>query len=269
MDRTGDKLRRIRERLKLTYRDVAKASREIAARRGSPEFVISLSRLAHIENAGRLPSVFRLYTLCAIYGLDLHEVLRWYGVPVESLATDSLRVELSETHSIQITPNGRPAGPQPVEAEVNLKKTIFLNQQSPHWGQVPLSFIERDHRQHRYGLIGSEDWSLFPVIRPGSLVIIDQCRRRVARGGWSNEYERPIYFLEHRGGFVCGWCALEGDRLVVQPHPSSDKPPQIFRYPEDVDVVGQVCGVAMLLGSEESASGSARSSPSTVSRSVK
>jgi transcriptional regulator with XRE-family HTH domain len=269
MDSAGDKLRRIRERLKLTYRDVAQASREIAARRGSPEFAISLSRLAHIENAGRLPSVFRLYTLCAIYGLDLHEVLRWYGVPIESLATDSLRVELPETHCIQITPNRPPSARQPVEAEVDLKKTSFLNQLSRQWGRVPLSFIERDHHQYRYGLIGSEDWSLFPVIRPGSLVIIDECRRRVARGGWSNEYERPIYFLEHRGGFVCGWCALEGDRLVVQPHPSSDKLPQIFRYPEDVDVLGQICGVAMFLGSQEAAPGSARNSPSNVSRSVK
>jgi len=269
MDRAGDKLRRTRERLKLTYRDVATASREIAVRRGSPEFAISLSRLAHIENAGRVPSVFRLYTLCAIYGLDLHEVLRWYGVPIESLATDSLRVELPETHAIQITPNGQAAGPKPIEADVDPKKTIFLNQLLRQWGRVPLSFIEREHRQYGYGLIGLEDWSLFPVIRPGSLVVIDESRRRVARGGWSNEHARPIYFLEHRSGFVCGWCTLDGDRLVVQPHPSSDKPPQIFRYPDEVDVLGQICGVAMFLVSEESASGSARNKPSNVSKSVK
>src|SRR5579862_459871 len=104
MDRAGEKLRRLRERLKLTYRDVAEASREIAQRRGSAEFLISLSRLADIENGTRAPTVFRLYSLCAIYGLDLHQVLRWYGIPLEFLAADSLRAGLPETRSIQITP---------------------------------------------------------------------------------------------------------------------------------------------------------------------
>jgi transcriptional regulator with XRE-family HTH domain len=269
MDRPGEKLRRRRERLKLTYRDVARASQEIAQRRGSPEFLISLSRLADIENRGRVPSVFRFYTICAIYGLDLHEVLRWYGIPVESLATDSLRVELSETHAIQVTPNGTKAFSPPVEPEIDLRKTSFLSQLVRQWGRIPVHFMVREERKYRYGLIGLQDWSLFPVIRPGSLVMIDESRRRVARGGWASEHERPIYFLEHRGGFVCGWCTLEGDRLVVQPHPASGSAPMVFRYPEEVEVLGQICGVTMLFESEDSVPCSARSSSNSVSRSVK
>ena len=248
MERAGEKLRRVRERLKLTYRDVAEASRQIAQRRGSSEFRISLSRLADIENGERVPTAFRLYTICAIYRLDLHEVLRWYGIPVESLTADSLRIGLAETHAIETTPNGHAAIPQPVEAQIDLGETTFLSQLIRQWGKVPLSFIEAgDHRQYRYGLIGLEDRSMFPIVRPGSLVMIDESRRRLSRGGWTNEYDRPIYFLQHRGGFVCGWCSLEGNRLVVQAHPSSDKQPMVFRYPDEVDVLGQICGVAMLL----------------------
>ena len=70
MERAGEKLKRVRERLKLTYRDVEKASQQIAERRGSDEFVIALSRLADIENKGTVPTIYRLYTLCAIYRLD-------------------------------------------------------------------------------------------------------------------------------------------------------------------------------------------------------
>ena len=55
MDRPGEKLRRVRERLKLTYRDVEQASHEIATRRGQSDFQISLSRLADIENRGSVP----------------------------------------------------------------------------------------------------------------------------------------------------------------------------------------------------------------------
>ena len=92
MERPGEKLKRIRERLKLTYRDVEKASQQIAQRRGSDEFAIALSRLADIENKGTVPTMYRLYTLCAIYRQDLAEVLRWYGVPLDLLASEALHV---------------------------------------------------------------------------------------------------------------------------------------------------------------------------------
>ncbi|HUI77914.1 MAG TPA: helix-turn-helix transcriptional regulator [Bryobacteraceae bacterium] len=248
MDRAGEKLRRIRERLKLTYRDVAKASQEIARRRGSSEFTITLSRLADIENGNRAPSVFRIYTLCAIYRLDLHEVLEWYGVPVEELAVEGLRIGLEETHSIQVTPSGRAAVAPPEDIEIDVHRTTFLSQFIRQWGKIPLSFLSgTDHREYRYGLLGLEDWSMHPILRPGSLLVIDQGRRRIARGGWTSELDRPIYFLEHRDGFLCGWCSVEEERLLVQPHPSSEKPPSSFRYPDEIDVIGQVVGVAMFL----------------------
>jgi|SRR5579871_1454723 len=248
MDRAGEKLRRARERLKLTYRDVAEASKEIAQRRGSSEFLISLSRLADIENGGRVPTMYRTYSLCAIYRLDLHEVLRWYGVPVETLVGESLQIGLEETHPIEVTPNGQAPIPQPLEGKIDLNRTTFLSHLIRQWGKVPLSFINGlDYRRHRYGLIGWEDWSMFPLLRPGSLVMIDENRRRIAKGGWTNEFDRPIYFLEHREGFACGWCALNRDRLLMQPHPASDKQPSVFRYPDEIEVLGQVAGVAMLL----------------------
>ena len=252
MDRAGEKLRRVRERLKLTYRDVAEASKEIARRRGSTEFAIPLSRLADIENNGRLPTMFRLYTLCAIYRLNLHEVLRWYGVPVESLAAESLRVGLAETHPLELTPDGHAAIPYFLDGSINLERTTFLSHLIRRWGKVPLSFIsDMDHGQHRYALVGLEDWSMFPILRPGSLLWIDEGRRRIARGGWTNEFDRPIYFLEHRAGFLCGWCSVEGGRLLVQAHPASEKPPAVFQFHEEIDVVGQVVGVAMLLDPEK------------------
>ena len=80
MERPGEKLKRVRERLKLTYRDVERASQQIVVRRGgNEEFAIALSRLADIENKQTVPTIYRIYSLCAIYRLDFREVLRWYG----------------------------------------------------------------------------------------------------------------------------------------------------------------------------------------------
>src|ERR1700729_618178 len=111
MDRPGEKLKRVREKLKLTFRDVEQASRQIAARRGNDEFIIALSRLADIENKGTAPSIFRIFTLCAIYRLDYGAVLRWYGVPRDELETESLQVQLRETHAVQFSENTQITGP--------------------------------------------------------------------------------------------------------------------------------------------------------------
>jgi transcriptional regulator with XRE-family HTH domain len=80
MEEPGQKLKRVRERLNLRFREVEEASTEIAQRRGNDEFIVALSRLADIENKGTIPSIYRLYSLCAIYRLDLSEVLGWYGI---------------------------------------------------------------------------------------------------------------------------------------------------------------------------------------------
>jgi transcriptional regulator with XRE-family HTH domain len=257
MDHGGEKLRRARERLKLTYRDVEEASQMIAAHCDSPEFLIPLSRLADIENRGRVPTIFRLYTLCAIYKLDLHDVMRWYGVPVEQLVSEALRVPLEETHLVEMNPHGTVTLPHPSEKEIDLNRTTFLSQVIRRWGKVPFSFLKGHEAQHRYGLIGLEDWSMFPILRPGSLVLINEGCRKIAASGWTSEFDRPIYFLEHRDGFLCGWCTLEADRLLVQPHPSSEQRASVFRYPEEIDVIGQVVGIAMLFEAKKHRGGRA------------
>jgi transcriptional regulator with XRE-family HTH domain len=252
MERPGEKLKRIREQLKLTYRDVAKASRHLAERRGSDEFAIALSRLADIENKGTVPTIYRLYTLCAIYRLDLTEVLRWYGVPLDQLASEALGVGLDETHAIHFRLSGAVTVPKPADLEIDPHKTTFLSYLVQNWGKMPLSFLGGpDLREYRYGLIGLEDWSMYPILQPGSLVAIDENRRKIASSGWTSEFDRPIYFLEHRGGCVCGWCVLSDNRLLVQPHPASHRAPLVFEYPMEIDVIGQVVGVAMLLESRK------------------
>src|SRR5712672_2050096 len=89
MEEAGQKLKRTRERLNLRYRDVEEASNQIAARHNNDEFVIALSRLFDIENKGTVPTIYRLYSLCTIYRLDLLEVLVWYAVDVGELPAEA------------------------------------------------------------------------------------------------------------------------------------------------------------------------------------
>ena len=87
---------------------------------------------------------------------------------------------------------------------------------------------------------------MYPILQPGALVAIDENRRKIASGGWSNEIDRPIYFLEHRNGLRADGVLFVEGRLPVLPHPASHKEPLIFDQ-TGIDVIGQVVAVAMPL----------------------
>jgi len=250
MEDAGLKLKRAREKLGLRYRDVEEASQKIADRRKNAEYYVALSRLSDIENRGTVPSIFRLYALCAIYRLEFTQVLDWYGVRLAEIPADASIVEVASTHLIdmQARSEGDLSVPLALNVGADLRKTFFLNRYVREWGKLPLQMLAAlDVRHHRYGFIGWDDWSMYPVLAPGSLVQIDEGRKRIAASGWTHEFERPIYFLEHRDGYDCCWCSFDEGRLILQPHPSSHVPGRSFRYPDDIEVIGQVVGAAMRL----------------------
>jgi transcriptional regulator with XRE-family HTH domain len=246
----GQKLKRTREHLNLRYRDVAEASQKLALRHKNPEYYIALSRLSDIENKGTVPSIFRLYSLCAIYRLNFAEVVSWYGVRLPEVIADAARIPIAQTHAVDIEPESDATVTIPMieEGALDLRKTTFLNRQIREWGRLPLQILAAiDLKKSKYGFIGSDDWAMYPIVAPGSLVQIDETKKKVVTTGWNYEFERPIYFFEHRYGFECSWCSLVDDYLILQPHASSQLPSRYFRYPEEIEVIGQVVGVAMRL----------------------
>lgn len=249
----GLRLKRIRENLGLRYRQVEQASNLIAARRGSAEFVVGLSRLADIENKGVVPSLHRLYSLCAIYRLDLGEVLEWYGVDVAHLLQDGSFANPPKTHPISMSVGRRNTVPMPLQLDpgVDLQRTTYLSRVIQQWGRVPLSMLDNlDLDECRYGIIGTEDFFMFPLLRPGSLVQIDENQQQIQSAGWMHEFDRPIYFLELREGYACCWCSMSGSHLILQPHPGSPSEPVILEA-KDADVIGRVIGFAQQLAPKE------------------
>src|SRR5262245_15134627 len=188
----GLKLKQIREELGLRFRDVEEASILIAQRNHNPEFIVSLSRLSDIENKGTLPTVYRFYTLCAVYRLDLLEALHWYGVEMERLPQDSGLASLSNTHLIGFRANdsGTATVPLRLDPGVDLKRTTYLSRVIQEWGPLPLALLDGlKVKEHRYAFIGTEDYMMYPLLQPGSLVQIDESRDEIENAGWTNEYE--------------------------------------------------------------------------------
>ncbi len=250
MEEPGHNLREARARLRLRYRDVQEASQRIADRRGNREFFIGLSRLADIENKGTIPSLYRIYSLCAIYGLEFSTVLGWYGIELHQLPGDAARLGHKVTRIVDIRCPDRAEVefPAKLDGAFDLRKTLYLATHIQRWGKLPILLLNGlDLKRQHYGFVGVDDWSMYPILPPGSFVQIDETKRRVTNESWVHEYERPIYFVNYRDGYRCGWCTQRGRLLIVQPHSTSHLAPEIFRYPEQAEVIGQVVGVAMRL----------------------
>jgi hypothetical protein len=215
--------------------------------------VVGLSRLADIENKGVVPSLHRLYSLCAIYRQDLGEVLEWYGVDLAQILQDGSYANPPKTHPVG-APSGRRGSvalPLKLEPGVDFGRTTYLSRVIQQWGRLPLSMLDNlDIEECRYGIIGTEDFMMFPLLRPGTLVQIDENQSQVQNAGWMHEFDRPIYFIELREGYACCWCSMAGEHLILQPHPGSPCEPVVLRV-RDADVIGRVIGFAMQLAHKE------------------
>jgi len=246
----GVGLRKIRERLGLTMRDVENASARIAGLHGSEEYLIPPSRLSDIETKGVVPSVYRFYSLSAIYHKPMRQLLLLYGVDPASASADWSCSHPSYSHLADSSEEETVYNvPLKLDPGFDLRETSDLGRMIQQWGAVPFSFLNHlASQRYTYAFIGTEDYTMYPLLQPGSFVQVDESRRRVLGRQWRSEYERPIYFVETREGFVCCWCSLRYNSLVLQPHPLSTTPVRVLKHPQEAEVIGQVVGVAMKIG---------------------
>ncbi len=246
----GQYLRNLREQLGLTMRDVETASARIAQRHGNDEFTIQPSRLSDIETKGVLPSIFRLYSLAAIYRRDLRQILKLYGVDFDDIAPDLPHSLPQKTHiSGALSEMANVQVPVRLDPSFDPRRTVNIGRMVEQWGLVPLAYLAQFAScEYTYGYVGSEDLTMYPILPPGSFVQVDEAKNRVQDGGWRSEYERPIYFVETRSGHTCCWCAIAGEDIILQPHPLSPVAARVLKFPQDAEVIGQVVGVAIKLG---------------------
>jgi transcriptional regulator with XRE-family HTH domain len=197
-------LKALRVRKSISVREVERASKRIAAAAGDVRFRISNGWLVQLEKGTSEPGLCKLFSLSVIYQVHFLELIRLYDIDV------------GKTERLEPIAN-----PQQTRL---LSESRFFNE-SPR-------IVD--------GYIGSTDFTMYPLIRPGSFVQIDTELKKPAPGKFNSEYERPIYFVELRGDSVCGWCELHGKELLVIPHPASPAPVRRFVYQRDAEIVGQV-----------------------------
>jgi len=245
----GERLKELRVRLGLTTRDVEAKSQQIADERHSREYYLSHAWVTDIENGKFTPSIYKFHTFSTIYNRRITELLSYFGLPLGDLSRHRLSIGVPRTHLLDSgTDLDLEKVPLPVQfkPEFRLERTNLLARVVEKWDEIPVGFLRHlDLRKSVYGYIGLEDYTLFPLIRPGSLVEIDANQRKISTEKWKSEFDRPIYFVELRNGYVCSWCQVDRGQLIVIPHPHSHQDVRRFDYPSQAEIIGRVTGVAM------------------------
>ena len=246
----GQRLRIVRERKGLTGREVEVASLKLAAKYGNEDYFVSVSRLSDIETKGVVPNLFRLYSLAAIYGVSFAELATQYGVDTDNAGFESDLVPRLKTRTVPGKLSLRAVDiPARLDPSFQLAKTSNLGRLIERWGALPFAYLQQlAESDFMYGYIGMEDFTMYPLIVPGSFIQVDAHKNKVVEKTWRSEYERPIYFVETKEGYTCSWCSLKDDQLILQPHPLSPVAPRILKHENEAEVVGQVVGLAMRLG---------------------
>jgi transcriptional regulator with XRE-family HTH domain len=250
----GAKLRRIRVRLGLSARDVERLSMELAEERHNPYLAFSRTWITDVETGRFVPGSFKMASLAEIYGMDLDEIHKLYGV---SRDITKQRPAFRPPKTQLLTPGVQlPEGARDLPDAMRIEETNILSGIADIWGSVPVPLLRRFGLwQSLYGYIGTEDKSMAPLLPPGSFVQIDAKQNRIRKGPFkksssASHFARPIYFLDIRTGYACSWCELKDGVLTLVPHPDSGVETRTYRYPNEVSVVGRVTAVTMSIEEE-------------------
>jgi hypothetical protein len=177
--------------------------------------------------------------------VPLNELVAMF-VDLEKLAAHRLKRDQTRLLRVEVEQPGKHLTfPVRFDPGFNVERTNLLSRMVLVWGEVPVALIQHlNLRSLQYGLIGLSDYTLYPLLKPGSFVQIDDTQRKVQNPPSATEYDRPIYFVELRDGYLCGWCETQKNQLLVIPHPLSPCKVKVFAHPMDAEIVGRVVAVA-------------------------
>ena len=249
----GKRLRMERLRVRLSTREVERLSQQIAHEKNSQDYSISHGWLTEIENGKFTPSIYKLYSLSIIYKRNYDEILAFFGIHIRDLGREQMSLPLPRTHLVGEGASQAPfvSLSEELRAKLQLEKTNLVSQMFHQWGGIPADLLKHMNPRHAlYGYVGMNDFTLYPLIRPGSFVEIDAKQRRIDTGAWPSIFERPIYFVELRGGYACSWCELRDNNLLLVPFPQALSQVRQMRIPTEAEILGRVTAVSMRIAGE-------------------
>jgi transcriptional regulator with XRE-family HTH domain len=237
----GPKLKSLRNKRNITVREVEQASRRIADAKGDKRFFISNGWLAQLENGASEPSICKLFSLSVIYRANFLDLVRLYSVDVDEKEKYEPVADPYHTQLI----SHRTDGDGQLWSQISTQNEHLATTLMPEVNAMrpAQAAIDGNHAPHIiYAHLGLKDLTMYPMICPNALLRIDTSQNKLSPVVWHNEYERPIFFIELRDAYACGWCELQGNQLLIIPHQASPASVRRFTYPREAEIIGRVVG---------------------------
>jgi hypothetical protein len=235
----GEEMRSRLQQLHIGVRRVDECSRQDASKQHNGALHISRYRLRELQQNPDDITVAEIAELAKLCHTSFKDLLSLYLSYYPRLLGDS-----DQPPSTHLLPNQAcewlesPGSP--------CDETALLPSSQNHYKFHGSAAMWASGSQYIYGRIGLNDRTMWPLLPPGSIVRVNTRQKTVMRhGSWHNDYDRPIYFLEIRDGFACGWCDLYDRQLIITPHSLSPASPRSFALGREVEVRGRVMGYAV------------------------
>ncbi len=236
----GQTLKTLRNGRNITVREVEHASRRIAEVKADKRFCISNGWLAQLENGASEPSICKLFSLSVIYRVAFLDLVRLYNVDVDEKEKYE---RVADPYLTQlIGENGDSDGWSAPENSGTCAELATRLVRTSEAGNGKSVYVEDPNPGIVYARLGLAEFTMYPMIRPSALLKIDTRQTKLPADAWRNEYERPIFLVELRQAYTCGWCELQGKQLLIIPHHSSPATIRSFAYPREAEIVGRVVG---------------------------
>ena len=245
MAHMGELLRSVRLKLGFTLRDATERTQAVARVLGNPSLAVTYGYLGKVERGVHSLSVEKFFGLTESYSKSADEMLQVYKSQVHvPSATDPI----GGPNLTQLITEGR----LHERAAVVLPYNICSIPAPSKTAILPPD--EHSLKGCLRVIIGSIDHMLPKFYPPGTIFHIDKHRKAIAvPREWDDEFDRPVYLLYTRDGYLCAWCEMNGSWLTAVPAPSSKTPHKHLRYGQEAEVVGRAVAVAKSLVSSKNA----------------
>ncbi len=246
----GKILRSFREAWGWTTRQVAEKSRKLAEIWGDREYALDSSYISKIENGDTsIPAVSsgKMTAMMEIYSKGANTLWNMIKPPRQAYLVDD---PLNGPEFTQLVREGRLA-----EKLAILLASAYRDLSIPNKTTLnPIRELEGINRMHPFqdrkkyarAIVGLTDHCLFPLIYPGTLLIVDRECRTIPTYDFFTELERPKFLIETHDGLFCCWCDSldEGRMMRVVQHPLGTLAHKCLHKPlrlgREVEIVGEV-----------------------------
>jgi transcriptional regulator with XRE-family HTH domain len=243
----GQALRSIRVGLGISCREVERRAARYAESAGDDRYNISHSWLVHIENSKAIPSIHAIITLGMIYDVDQTSIFELFDAPLRRPILAAHMAYEPRRAIVECVGRQPWRGIAELNRAFDRDRSTLVRELGEMFAPIPeqLLSIQREFSAP-YAYLGADLEGVPPPIGKMALVALNTKERNIVVPSGSS-VECPVYLLQTRDGYACGWCERQLGSIILVPYPCSGVQPHKL-LTADADVLGRVTSVLVRLG---------------------